>query len=179
VCNEYELKKYPNYRGNYNLTTKKLHRQKSWQTKTEQALAVINTHCDILLNALCKHTYNNFCRNTWIILVRKLNGRSHMLDLGINIITIGQLKKLELQGEKSGFVSRQVQEIFLVFTGFRPPLGSTQPPIRCVRGTVSRGVKRPGSEANHSPPSSTEFKSTLGDASSQVYNMIKWPWAPT
>jgi hypothetical protein len=39
------------------------------------------------------------------------------------------------------------------FTACRPALGPTQPPIQWVPG-----VKRPGREADHSPPSSAEVK---------------------
>jgi hypothetical protein len=38
----------------------------------------------------------------------------------------------------------------------RPAQESTQPPILWVSGALSLGVKRPGREANHSPPSSAE-----------------------
>jgi hypothetical protein len=39
----------------------------------------------------------------------------------------------------------------------RPALGPTQPPVQCVLGVLSPGVKaRPGRDANHSPPSSAE-----------------------
>jgi hypothetical protein len=37
-------------------------------------------------------------------------------------------------------------------------LRPTQPPIQCVRGSLSLGVKRPGREADHSPPSSAVVK---------------------
>jgi hypothetical protein len=37
-------------------------------------------------------------------------------------------------------------------------MGPTQPPIQWVPGTLSLGVKRPGCEAHHSPPSSAEVK---------------------
>jgi hypothetical protein len=37
-------------------------------------------------------------------------------------------------------------------------LAPTQPPIQWVQGALSLGVKRPGREADHSPPSSTEVK---------------------
>jgi hypothetical protein len=37
-------------------------------------------------------------------------------------------------------------------------LGSTQPPIQWVPGAFSLGVKRPGCEDDHSPPSSAEVK---------------------
>jgi hypothetical protein len=40
----------------------------------------------------------------------------------------------------------------------RTALGPTQPPIQWVPGALSLGVKRPGREADHSPPSSAEAK---------------------
>jgi hypothetical protein len=40
----------------------------------------------------------------------------------------------------------------------RTALGPTQPPIQWVPGALSLGVKRPGREAHHSPPSSAEVK---------------------
>jgi hypothetical protein len=43
-------------------------------------------------------------------------------------------------------------------TAFRPALGPTQPPIQCVPGTLPPGVKRPGLEADHSPPSIDDVK---------------------
>jgi len=36
--------------------------------------------------------------------------------------------------------------------------GPTQPPIHWVPGGLFLGVKRPGREADHSPPSSAEIK---------------------
>jgi hypothetical protein len=42
--------------------------------------------------------------------------------------------------------------------GTRPALGPTQPPSQWGSGALSPGVKRPGHEANHSPPASVEFK---------------------
>jgi len=39
-----------------------------------------------------------------------------------------------------------------------PALGPTQPPIQCAPGALSLVVKRPGREADHSPPSSAEAK---------------------
>jgi hypothetical protein len=38
------------------------------------------------------------------------------------------------------------------------PWGSTQPPIQWVPGALSPGVKRPGREADQSPPASAEVK---------------------
>jgi hypothetical protein len=40
----------------------------------------------------------------------------------------------------------------------RPALRSTQPPIQWVPGALSLGVKRPGLEVDHSPPTSAEVK---------------------
>jgi hypothetical protein len=46
----------------------------------------------------------------------------------------------------------------LITTVSRMVLGPTQPPIQCVPGALPVGVKRPGREADYSPPSSAEFK---------------------
>jgi hypothetical protein len=40
----------------------------------------------------------------------------------------------------------------------RTALGPTQPHIQWVIGALSLGVKRPGREADHSPPSTAEVK---------------------
>jgi hypothetical protein len=41
----------------------------------------------------------------------------------------------------------------------RTALGPTQPPMQWVPGALSLEVKRPGREADYSPPSSAEVKS--------------------
>jgi hypothetical protein len=46
--------------------------------------------------------------------------------------------------------------IFLFTTVSTMALGPTQPPIQCVPGALSLGVKQLGHEADHSPPSSAE-----------------------
>jgi len=46
-------------------------------------------------------------------------------------------------------------------TFFRMNLGPTQLPIQWVLESLSLGVKWPGHEADHSPPSSTEVKECL------------------
>jgi hypothetical protein len=48
--------------------------------------------------------------------------------------------------------------IFFFATASEPALGPAQPPIQWVLVTLSLGVKRPGREADHSPPSSAEVK---------------------
>jgi hypothetical protein len=60
-----------------------------------------------------------------------------------------------------GFDSRWGLGIFLFTTASRTALGPTQPPIPGVPGAVSLGVKRPGREADHSPPSSAEVKESV------------------
>jgi hypothetical protein len=45
-----------------------------------------------------------------------------------------------------------------LFKSSRLALGSTQPPIQWVPGTISLGLKRPVREADHSPPTSAEVK---------------------
>jgi hypothetical protein len=57
-----------------------------------------------------------------------------------------------------GFDSRRRLGIFLFITATRPAPGPTQPPIQWVPGALSLGIKRPGCEADHSPPSSAEVK---------------------
>jgi uncharacterized membrane protein YfcA len=48
--------------------------------------------------------------------------------------------------------------IFLLTIASRTALGPTQSDNRLVTGAVSLGVKRPGREAEHSPPSTAEVK---------------------
>jgi hypothetical protein len=47
---------------------------------------------------------------------------------------------------------------FLFSTSSRPALRSTQPPLRRVPGALFPGVKRPGREVDHSPPTSAQVK---------------------
>jgi hypothetical protein len=48
--------------------------------------------------------------------------------------------------------------IFLFTTTSRTALGPTQPLIQRVPTVLSLGIKRPGREADHSPPSTVEVK---------------------
>jgi hypothetical protein len=48
--------------------------------------------------------------------------------------------------------------IFLFITAYRTALGLTQIPIQWLPEALSLGVKRPGREADHSPPSGAEVK---------------------
>jgi len=62
----------------------------------------------------------------------------------------------ELRAGWSGFKPRKRLGIFLFTTASRPVLGPTQPPTQWVAETLSPSVKRPGREADHSPPSSAD-----------------------
>jgi hypothetical protein len=57
-----------------------------------------------------------------------------------------------------GIDSWQGLGIFLFTTVSRTALGPTQPPIEWVPEALSLGVKRPGREADHSPPCSAKVK---------------------
>jgi hypothetical protein len=56
------------------------------------------------------------------------------------------------------FDSRRGLGIFLFITVSKMVLGPIQPPIQWVPGDLSLGIKRPGREADHLPPSSDEVK---------------------
>jgi hypothetical protein len=57
--------------------------------------------------------------------------------------------------------------IFLFTTTSRMALGPTQPPIQWVLEALSLEVKEPGSEVDHSPPSSVKAEN--------VWNYISTP----
>jgi hypothetical protein len=50
---------------------------------------------------------------------------------------------------------------FLFPKSSRPTLRSTQPPAQWVPGVLSPGVKRPGREVDHTPPTSAEVKKNV------------------
>jgi hypothetical protein len=58
---------------------------------------------------------------------------------------------------------------FHVSLSSRPTLGSTQPPMKWVMAALSSGLKRPGREADHSPPTSGEVKKTWVYTSTPPY----------
>jgi hypothetical protein len=59
-----------------------------------------------------------------------------------------------------GFDSQQGQEIFIYYIASSTALGPTQPPIHWVQGALYLGVKQPGQETHHSPPSNVEVKTS-------------------
>jgi hypothetical protein len=65
---------------------------------------------------------------------------------------------LQARGPRDRRSSPGTVKNFLLSTWSRPVLGSSQPPIQWVPGTLSPRVKRQGREADHSPPTSAEVK---------------------
>jgi hypothetical protein len=57
-----------------------------------------------------------------------------------------------------GFESRRGLGIFLFITASRTALDPTQPPIQWVPEALSLGLKRPGREADHPPPSTADVE---------------------
>lgn len=51
----------------------------------------------------------------------------------------------------------------------RPAVGSIQPPIQLIPGALSSGLKRPESEADHSPPTSAAVKNAWRCTSTPPY----------
>jgi hypothetical protein len=68
----------------------------------------------------------------------------------VNIVT-------RIWAGRPGSDSRQAQGLFLVVTASRPALGPNQPPSSGYLW-IFAGVKLPGSETDHLPPSGTEVK---------------------
>jgi hypothetical protein len=73
-------------------------------------------------------------------------------------------------GVKSSSPCRGV--IFLFSTLSGPILGATQ--LQWVPGALSLGVKRPGHEADHSPPTSDEVKNTWIYTSTHPYSFTAY-----
>jgi hypothetical protein len=77
-----------------------------------------------------------------------------IFGLGRSLSSVTRLRAIRL-----GFKSRQDTEgIFLFATESRPVLRPNRSPSQWVPGSLTPGIKRPGSEADHSPTSSAEVK---------------------
>jgi hypothetical protein len=72
------------------------------------------------------------------------------------------------------FDSRLGLGIIPFTTASRTALEPTQPPIQWVREALSLGVKRPGREADHSPPPSAEVKNAWSYTSTPHYAFMAW-----
>jgi len=60
-------------------------------------------------------------------------------------------------------------KFFNKYAASRPALGSTQPPIQWVTGTLTVGLKGTEREADHSPPSSVEVNNAWRYTSTPPY----------
>jgi hypothetical protein len=56
----------------------------------------------------------------------------------------------------------------------RPALGQTQHSMQGVPGALSLGIKRPGREADHSPPTSAEVEEWVEYTSIHQYAFMAW-----
>jgi hypothetical protein len=70
--------------------------------------------------------------------------------------------------ERVGFRVPVVRN-FLFSASSKPALWSAQFPFQWMPGSFSKGLKRPGSEAGHLPPTSTKVKKTLINTSTPQY----------
>jgi hypothetical protein len=73
-----------------------------------------------------------------------------------------------------GFDSRQGLGTFLFTTVFRLALGPTEPPLQWLQGALSLGIKRPGREADYSPPFSAEVKNVWSIPPLPQYVFMAW-----
>jgi hypothetical protein len=64
--------------------------------------------------------------------------------------------------------------MFIFATASILALGFTQPSIQWIPDTLSPGVKRPGREAEHSPPSVTEVENAWSYTSTPAYIIMAW-----
>jgi hypothetical protein len=79
------------------------------------------------------------------------------------------------QNDRGGGVSSPGKGwVSFLTTASRTALGPTQPLIQRARGTLSLGIKRPGREADHSPPSSAEVKNAWSYTSTPEYAVMAW-----
>jgi hypothetical protein len=75
-------------------------------------------------------------------------------------------------GWKAGVLFPAGARDFSLFKASRPALGPTQPPMQWVPGVLSPGAKRPGREADCSPPSTADVKN--GGAIPALLNTSSW-----
>jgi hypothetical protein len=84
-------------------------------------------------------------------------GRLHD-DVFMVLLLVGSWYSEGLRVGRVGFYSQQGQEIFLFVRTSKMALGPTKPPIQCIPGALSSGVRLPGREADDSFPSAAEVK---------------------
>jgi len=88
------------------------------------------------------------------------------------IVSIVIMLRTGRPGHHSGQLKRKYIHFFA--TASRPILDPTRPPIYWVPGVLPLGVKQPGREVDHSPPSSAEAKNTCRSTSTPLYVLMAW-----
>jgi hypothetical protein len=99
--------------------------------------------------------------NAWVRFTRGPYRKLTVLIKPIPIYPVSRDSDWLRAGQQRGRSSSPCRvKNFLFSTSSRPALGPTQPHTQWVPGALSPGVKRPGREADHSPPTTTEIKKT-------------------
>jgi hypothetical protein len=80
--------------------------------------------------------------------------KHYVMKAGSRDSVVGIATSYGLDDRGVGVPSPDRVKNFLFSKSSRPALRSTQPPIKWVPGALSLGIKRPGREVDHSPPSS-------------------------
>jgi hypothetical protein len=101
------------------------------------------------------------CQMNRICLMVALKGNR---DNSVNIVT-------RLRTGCPGFDFQKGRGLFLFATASRTDLGPIQPPIMGT-AAISPRVKRPGREADHSPPSSAEVKNAWSYTSTPPLRLL-------
>jgi hypothetical protein len=76
---------------------------------------------------------------------------------------------LRAERQKVSELESRYGQVFPFSTSSRPVLGRTRPPIQWLPVALSPGVKRPGREADHSPPTVAKDKKTWTYSSTPPY----------
>jgi hypothetical protein len=113
---------------------------------------------DLLGLTILKNTKEDNLYYVFFSIILLLTVFNVNIDTQYIIGSIGIALGYGLDDRGSGVDSRRGLGIFLFTTASRTVLGPTQPPFQWVPGPLSLGVKRPGHEADHSPPSGVEVK---------------------
>jgi hypothetical protein len=100
--------------------------------------------------------------NTDFLIQASKEGKSHHRSVSI---ALGY--RLDNGGSRVQFLVRL--GIFLFTTMSRTALGPSQHPMQWVPGDLSLGLKRPGREADRSPPSNAEVKNAWSYTSTPQY----------
>jgi hypothetical protein len=144
---------------------------------------------DVLFGMSPHHTNNNNNYNTEVTtgrrsqyvklnisklcnvsLYRLLTSSYHSASIINNLVSSSDLFKINFPFIRFSFAQSPGRvKNFLFSTSSTLALGPTQPSIQWVPGAHSPGVKRPGYEADHSPPSSAEVKKTWIYTSTSPY----------